>query len=265
MVFSLIEFFDEDLAFSADQAFTLACQNGFDKNELNLTWARLLLHWSKNSFSTDKLVIALERLSRCKGEAFFEAKLLEISITSLLGTQSDRHTLLQKAKEEACRLLEDFPDEPELHITLGSATLALAAYFEDLDLYYMAAEHFQEALSIDSSLADGWKLLAESFVQCANLEEEPLTSLMRASKFYIKAIEIEPKASHLLDYAVVLRLLGELQKEPKILERAILHFEQGLATQKHALHLFQKQIFELVLALESMALKRAKSFTLLAP
>lgn len=247
-----LETLEEENAVLADEAFSKAAQLGFSSDAFLLSWAKMLFTWGEIHKTADRLAIALDKLAKVSPQSFYEGKLLEVQIGSRLGLFTDRFTLMQKAKKDLVSLENDLSFSTDFFLAFGSVCIDQAIYFDDLDLFYLAIEKFQEGLSMHNRIGKLWRGLGFCFAKTADYEEDPTDSLSKSAFFYAKALEITPCSTYLFEYGSVLKKLGELTKDLKFLERALVHFEQAIFLQKNTMHLFPEALFDFASTLEQI-------------
>lgn len=82
-----------------------------------------------------------------------------------LGDSFRGHGEYDQAIELFLEAINEFPDKPQLHLTLGWI------YFDQAENYYLAKKEFEKTIKLDGSIAESYFGLARSYFRDANYQE----------------------------------------------------------------------------------------------
>ena len=205
-------------------------------SDLLLLWAQLLGESGKLSNDTKKLKLSVEKCIDAhninKKDPFIIGQWVES--LSYLGAYSGSLDLILEAESKIIAETDKHPKIAELWYAFGICLNAFYIYYNDLDYIDLAIEKFQTGLSIDRTNPELWHALALAHSKIGN-DSEDVDCLQRASKFFLRAIDLKPSCPALtFDYGNHLLKLGDLKEDKKILEEALFYLESTLNNQKDA-------------------------------
>lgn len=206
-------------------------------SELLLLWAQLLGESGKLTADVPKLKLSVEKCIEANNLNKKDPYIIGQWVESLahLGAHSNSLDLIIEAEEKILAATDKNPKIADLWYAYGIVLNAFSTYYNDLEYVDLAIEKFQEGLSIDRTHPELWHTLALAHTKIGHSVED-IDCLKRASKFYLRAIDLKPSCSSLtFDYGHHLLRLGEIEEDKKTLEEALFYLEQTLNTQKDAI------------------------------
>jgi tetratricopeptide (TPR) repeat protein len=205
-------------------------------SNLLLLWAQLLGESGKLTGDSQKLKMSVDKCVDAYNLNKKDPSIIGQWVESLsyLGALSNSLDLILEAEERIEAATSKHPKNSDLWYAYGICQNAFSIYYNDLEFADLAIEKFQIGLSIDRSSAELWHAMALAHTKIGK-EAEDIDCLKRASKFYLRAIDLKPYCPSLsFDYATHLLSLGELEEDKKTLEEALFYLEQTLNNQKDA-------------------------------
>ncbi|NGX62642.1 MAG: hypothetical protein KR126chlam6_00040 [Candidatus Anoxychlamydiales bacterium] len=243
---------DEECFILANKHYETSLEiNPLDAN-LWLDWANLLGESGKLNKDTKKLRASIEKCIRAKRRNKKSNPVMGqwVESLSLLGAYTNRLDLIIEAENKIMKATDLYSDESDLWFSYGVCMKAFAIYYSDIDYDFFAIEKFQIGLSLDRTNPELWSEIALTHLKIGK-ELEDIDMLERASKFFIKAIDIKPACPAIIfDYAKNLTALAELTLNQATLEEAIKQFEIALNLQKNAILSHPDWIFYYACALD---------------
>nr|NGX35172.1 hypothetical protein [Candidatus Anoxychlamydiales bacterium] len=227
---------DEDYFALASNHFEISLEiNPLDAN-LWLDWARLLGESGKLNKDSKKLRASIEKCIRAKRRDKKSNEITSqwVESLALLGAYTNRLDLIMESENKIMKATDLYSDESDLWYAYGICMRAFAMYYDDIDYDFFAIEKFQIGLSLDRTNPEIWAEIASTHLKLGK-DLEDIDMLERASKFYVKAIDLKPVCpSIIFDYAKTLTTLSQLTLNQNTLEDAIRQFEIALSLQKNA-------------------------------
>lgn len=242
---------DEDHFSQANECFAAVAQLRPEDVEQWLAWAQFLCESGKRNGDIKRLRSCIEKCHRayvCDPEDPLASAIWGEAL-AFIGEISDRHDLIQ---EGLSKIVEADADDIDVLYCYGMCLLSFARYFNDFDYYYQAIERFQFGLSIDRTSHRLWNGLATVYAIIGQVDPDK-ESLEKACRFYTKAIDLIPSSYYIFDYALALSKLGEMTRDAKILEDALLQFERVLSVQKNAIYIHPDWLFHYACTLDHFA------------
>ena len=127
-------------------------------------------------------------------------------------------------------------DENDIDVFLseGYYLMSLGHYYQDMEYFYDAIDKFQVGLDTDRTAHEFWYAMAtcNAILAIQTLDQ---TLFLRASRFYVKALEIHYCTEYVYALSTLLSKFGEQTKNQ-------VYLEQGAQTMQHLMQL-QKNIF----------------------
>ncbi|MGR3973367.1 MAG: hypothetical protein QRY72_02165 [Candidatus Rhabdochlamydia sp.] len=148
---------------------------------------------------------------------------------ALLGEWEDHIEWIQESErklDQAESFMEE--EDPLFLIQQGKAIFSFAAYYEDIELYSEALSHFQETVSFDRTVEEGWLWMGKTYAALFELTNDE-HDLAKAIRFYQKSLHLRPNPTLHFEIASLLVAQGEAGHDLELLEQSIEYFE----------HLFQ--------------------------
>ncbi len=244
---------DEDHFFQANDCFESATTLQPNDAELWLSWAKFLLESTRRKPEEKRLQSCIEKCSRAYAINDKIPLILAIWAESLalLGDLTDRVELIFDAQDKMNDALDEECDDPEILFSYGMCLNACGRYFSDYDYYYQAIEKFQAGLSIDRTLHTHWHALAVNYTLLGHFEGDA-PNLVRAVRFFQKALDLHSCSTTIFDQAVALSKLGDLTHDESRYNEAIALFERALHMQRNAIYLHPNWLFHYACTLDSL-------------
>lgn len=242
---------DEEYFLSGDECFKKALELNRDDAELLVCSADLLLEWGRVEGDIFRLKQAVERFSCAQKLSGNNPKIRTKGAEALafLGAFSGSLELIERAEKQILDLCGTYQDYFGVWEAYGCCLLSYGIYFNDVDYFDRAIEKFQIGLSLNRLVASLWRSLALANKKIGEMIDDPLI-LERASKFYSKALDLQPNSSALIfEHATLLMSLSELKSDPKLLIEGISLLENRLCNQKDAILKHENWFFFLAKAL----------------
>ncbi|MBS0616522.1 MAG: hypothetical protein JSR58_08230 [Verrucomicrobia bacterium] len=245
---------EEDHFSQASDCYAAALQLHPSDGELWLEWAEFLLDSGRKTRDEKKLNLGVEKCRQAHVYLPKDPHVLAAwaQILALLGEITERADLLFEAEAKMNTATEMDEDDPWLSYAFGMCYISFADYFEDPDYLLQAIEKLQWSLSLDRTLYQSWHAMAKCFQIYASIQNDT-DSLQKAIRFYSKAETLFPSRDYIVDGAIALTQLGEINSEPTLLEEAIRRFEWALDEQKNALYSHTEWFFYYACALDLLA------------
>ncbi|MGR3912501.1 MAG: hypothetical protein QRY71_04245 [Candidatus Rhabdochlamydia sp.] len=148
---------------------------------------------------------------------------------ALLGEWEESIEYIKEAERKLDQA-ESFMSEDDglFLIQEGKTLFSFAAYYEDIEFYYQALSRFQESVSLDRTLEEGWLWMGKTYAALFHLTHDG-HDLAKAVRFYQKSLHLHPNPSLHFEIASLFVIQGESSHELELLEQAAEYFE----------HLFQ--------------------------
>ncbi len=242
---------EEDHFAQANECYAAAAQLDPRDPEIWLDWARFLGSAGRTYKDVKKLRACLEKCAKAHACDRDDPLILAVWAEGLayLGSLSDRLDLISEAQNKIAEALELDEEHPEIWYSYGMVLRVMGEYFADSDFYLQAVERFQQGLSIDRSYSDLWHAMATCYLLYGQMESDA-DAFEKAIKFYKKALDIEVKSAYLFDYGLAHSKYGEILRDQKYLETAVLHFEKAIHLQKNAIYIHPEWLFQYATALD---------------
>lgn len=218
-------------------AYQKSCQYDDLNEEVWFDWATILHESGKINQDPKKLRLAIEKCVRAHSLAPNDPKILGqwVESLSVLGAISARHDLIIEAENKIIKATSRFPHSPELWYAYAVCLGAQADYYKDPAFYDFGIEKIQEGLSLNSSIAELWHLLALFHSKLGqHFQDQKLLKL--AEKFFFKALDLKPSCPTLLfDSSCNSLSLAELLESIEDAQKAHEGFEALIHLQKNSL------------------------------
>lgn len=244
---------DEEHFTQANDCFTNAAKLHPQNDQIWLTWSKLLLSSGKRLRDNKRLHACIEKCHRCYTLGNHRERTLSIWAQALahIGEITEHLELLYDAQNKVIEGIDAFGETIEMCFAHGSVLFCMGKFFQDNDFYYQAIEKFQEGLSLDRTNHKLWFYLGYAYAAVAEYEDN-YSLYERSSKFFVRAINIQVRATYLFEYAKCLTKRAEFNRDVGLLETSILHFEQAFTMQKNAVFVHPEWLFRYAVALDLM-------------
>ncbi len=227
----------EEYAKKASACYQKSCAYDDLNEEVWLEWAHILHESGKASLDPKKIRLAIEKCVKAHSLTPNDPRIIAqwVESLSLLGTLSSRHDLLLEAEHKILKATTRFPEVADLWYAYAICLGSQAEYYEDPAFYDFAIEKIQEGLSIDSSIAELWHILAVYHNKLGvHFSDQKLLQL--ADKFFVKTLDLKPSCPVILfDRAHNQYALAELLESASYAKTACEQLEELFQTQKKAL------------------------------
>ncbi|MBS0653779.1 MAG: hypothetical protein JSR39_09705 [Verrucomicrobia bacterium] len=244
---------DEDHFSQANECYTTATQLQPSDANLWLSWAQFLCESTRRSPDTKRLRSCIEKCHRAYAIEPDQPMIQAIwaEALALLGEASERIDLIFDAHNKVEGAIENESDLPEVWFSFGMCLLAMARYFNDEDHYYQAIEKFQTGISIDRTSHANWHAIGNTYAKLGK-QHNDVENLEKSLRFYQRAIDLNPCSFYIIDYAIALSKLGEMNHDQKYLDDAIAQFEKALAMQRNAIYLHPNWLYHYACTLDAL-------------
>lgn len=219
-----------------------------------LEWSQLLAEAGRLNQDAKLLLDSIAKCSRAHVIDSENPAIISQWVESLsyLGANASELNLLIEAENKILKVLDEFPEDPDLWRSYGICLIGFGRYYSDPDYFEIAIEKLQYGLSIDRTDAEIWHALAIAHQCIAELTED-VELIERASRFFVRAIDLKPACpAFIYDAACALLRYSELADSLPSLEQSISLFETLLHNQKNVILHHPQWLFEYGCALEWM-------------
>ncbi|HPE84995.1 MAG TPA: hypothetical protein PLO43_02305, partial [Chlamydiales bacterium] len=201
-----------------------------------IKWAQLLCCLGRATGDSRAFCAAIEKCHKARSFDASEVELTCVWAETLagLGALKNRLKHLRRAEDMLDELCQHHPENPAVHYSNGHVLLALADYFNCIDIYFRAVESFQKATSLDRTFHAAWHALGTCYMLLSAHEEDVELQLERAVRFFSKALHLRQDPSYHYDLGAALYRLADEKLDKDLLNQAISHIETALDIQKNA-------------------------------
>lgn len=243
---SLYDYTHDDEHFVQASDLYLAAEHIFPSDASLLIDAALMqVQSARRCYEEKKVLSAIDKCQRVfdTDPSNMHAQLLWAEALCLIGEKTDTLEPLLEGQNKIDLLGDTVDNDPMLLLCYGNCLSSLAKYYDDVDLFYLAIEKYQAALSMDRTLCSHWHAIGMSYIEISTRLHDS-DSIEKAIKFFAKALNIDPRNSYYsYELAAALSRLGEYKASPQHLERAIEQFEWTLSLQKNAYYCHPDWLF----------------------
>ncbi len=244
---------DEDHFSQANECYTTATQLQPNEASFWLCWAQFLCESTRRNPDAKRLRACIEKCHRAYAIDPDQPMIQTIwaEALALLGETTERVDLIFDAHNKVSDLTESSEATPEAWFAHGACLLSMARYFNDEDHYYQAIEKFQCGISLDRTYHPNWHAIAGAYAKIGREQGDP-DNLEKSLRFYQRAIDLNPSSFYIVDYAIALSKLGQMNQEQTYLDDAIANFERVLGMQRNAIYLHPDWLYHYACTLDAL-------------
>lgn len=237
----------------ANDCFAVASRLHPEKGELWLDWAELTMTFARFTKDSSKLEESLEkfqRAHRCMPDEILVLTKWSEAL-SLLGEMTEKLEWIHEAHNKIREAIAIDEDDIDIFLAEGYHQMSLGHYFQDLDYYDEAIIKFQTGLSIDRTSHEFWFGLANCHAILA-LQAQDQQLFLRASRFYVKALEIHYSSEYVYALSTLLSKFGELTRNQIYLEQAAQTMQHLMQLQKNIFSVHPDWLFQYAVTLDNI-------------
>lgn len=223
-------------------------------SEIWLSWGQLLAESGRLNGDAKLIGSSLDKCSRAFSLDSKNPQIVSQWVESLsyMGTITGRLDLLIEAENKILKAVDHYADDPDLWRAYGICLISFGRYYEDPEYFELAIEKLQYGLSLDRTDAESWHALGAAHKFYADMTDD-IDLIERASRFFMRAIDLKPSCPSLLfDAACALLHYSEVEDSLPSLEQSIALFETLLHNQKDVILHHPEWLFQYACALEWM-------------
>jgi tetratricopeptide (TPR) repeat protein len=244
---------DEDHFSQANECFASATQIQPNDANLWLAWAKFLCDSTRRSPEAKQLRACIEKCHRAYAIEPDQPMVQAVWAEALayLGETCERVDLIFDAHNKIVDAIENASEQPEIWFSYGMCLLAMARYFNDEDHYYQAIEKFQSGISTDRTYHANWHAIALTYAKLGK-EHHDMEMLVKALRFYQRALDLQTSSYYIIDYAIALSKIGEMNHDQKHLDYAVAQFERAISMQRNALYAHPNWLYHYACTLDAL-------------